>query len=340
MSRGGRSGRGEMSMVPEMTPQSYYGRPILKSPVWEPEIAVYFFVGGLAGASTLMAAAARRRGNQVLADRALFTACAGLGVSPLLLVKDLGRPERFHHMLRVFKVTSPMSVGTWLLTACGTTSAVATACRVLGILPHVQRAAEVLAAVVGPGVATYTAVLIADTAVPVWHQARRELPFVFAGSSLASAGALLTLITPEEHAAPARAVAVAGVAGGVVALQVMEHRLGETGDPYRSGAPRRYGRLGKVLGVSGASAMVLGGRRHRGLTRLGAAAILAGAMCERWSIFSAGPASAADPRFTITPQRERLQAARTSRVPGVERPATGSGLREGQLAGAEGAVEP
>jgi formate-dependent nitrite reductase membrane component NrfD len=305
-----RTGRGEVSMVPEMTPQSYYGRPILKAPVWQPEIGVYFFVGGIAGASTLLAAAARQRGNRVLADRALFTALAGVTVSPLLLIADLGVPRRFLNMLRVFKVTSPMSLGTWLLNGAGISTGVAAGCRILGILPRVQRLAELSAGLLGPGVSTYTAVLIADTAVPVWHEARLELPFVFAGSSLASAGALLTLVTPEEHARPARTLAVAGVAGGMVALQVMEQRLGEAGEPYRSGEPRRFATLAKALSVGGAAVMALGGNRRRRLTSLGAGAVLAGAMCERWSIFTAGPASAADPRYTVTPQRERLRQQR------------------------------
>lgn len=285
-----RGGRGETSMVPEMTPQSYYGRPVLKKPVWIPEIAVYFLAGGVAGGSALVAKAARRRGNQVLADRALFTALGALAVSPPLLIRDLGRPERFHHMLRVFKVTSPMSVGTWLLTAAGASAGTAAACRTFGTLPRLQRAAETSAAITGPGVATYTAVLIANTAIPVWHQARHELPFVFAASAIASTGAALTLVTPAEHAAPARALTVLGVAGGMAALEVMERRLGETADVYRRDEPGRFATAAKLLGGGGAAAVLLGGRRRR-LTAVGAAAVLAGAMGERWAIFRAGPAS-------------------------------------------------
>ena len=288
-----RGGRGETSMVPELTPQSYYGRPVLKKPVWIPEIAVYFLAGGIAGGSTLVAKAARRRGNQVLADRALFTALGALAVSPPLLIRDLGRPERFHHMLRVFKVTSPMSVGTWLLTAAGASTGTAAACRVLGRLPRLQRAAETAAAVTGPGVATYTAVLIANTAIPVWHQARHELPFVFAASAVASTGATLTLVTPAEHAAPARTLAVLGVAGSMAALEVMERRLGETAEPYRRDEAGRFTTAARLLSGGGAAAVLLGGRRRRRLTAVGAAAVLAGAMGERYAIFRAGPDSLA-----------------------------------------------
>jgi len=305
-----RGGRGEISMVPEMTPTSYYGRAVLKQPVWTPEIGVYFFVGGLTGASTLLAAAARSEGNDALADRALFTALAGVTVSPLLLIKDLGRPERFYNMLRVFKVTSPMSLGTWLLNGAGVSTGVAAGCRVLGILPRIQRLAELSAALLGPGVSTYTAVLVSNTAVPVWHEARYELPFVFAGSSLASAGAMGILLTPPRHAATARTLAVAGVVGELVATQVMERRLGDAGEPYHSGRPARFARLARGLNAGGAAAVALGGRRRRALSALGAAAILAGSMCERWAVFTAGPESAADPRFTVGPQRERLREQR------------------------------
>ena len=101
------------------TPLSYYGKPIIKEPVWKPEIPAYFFVGGLAGASAALSAAARLAGNEELARRSLFVAAAGVTASPYLLIKDLGRPARFYNMMRVFKVTSPMSVGTWIVSASG-----------------------------------------------------------------------------------------------------------------------------------------------------------------------------------------------------------------------------
>lgn len=306
-----RSWRGEVSMVPEMTPTSYYGRPVIKAPVWHPEIGVYFFVGGMAGASTLLAAAARREGNDVLADRALFIALAGVTASPLLLIKDLGVPMRFHHMLRVFKVTSPMSLGTWLLNGAGVSTGVAAGCRVLGILPRLQRTAETAAALLGPGVSTYTSVLIADTAVPVWHQARMEMPFLFAGSSLASAGAAAMLVTPAEQAGPARTLALLGVAGEMSAAEVMERRLGHVGEPYHQGTPGRFARMAKLFSGAGAAALALGGgRRLRPLGALGAASILAGSFCERWAIFRAGTASAHDPEYTVGPQRHRLRQER------------------------------
>ncbi|HEX3606979.1 MAG TPA: NrfD/PsrC family molybdoenzyme membrane anchor subunit, partial [Candidatus Dormibacteraeota bacterium] len=161
-------------MVPRSTPTSYYGHPVLKPPVWTPEVGIYLFTGGLAGGSAVLAAAARAQGNGPLARRALWSAVAGAAISPALLVKDLGVPRRFHHMLRVAKPTSPMSVGTWILSAAGTAIGVAAACDTLGVLRGLGRTAEMGAALLGPALSTYTAVLLADTAVPAWHGARRE----------------------------------------------------------------------------------------------------------------------------------------------------------------------
>ena len=166
---------------------SYYGSPIINPPVWEERnIAGYLFVGGLAGASSILAAGAELSGRQRLARSARVTASAAIGLSLVVLVDDLGRPERFLNMLRVIKPTSPMSIGSWLLAVYTPLCAAAAASDLLGRAPRAGRAAGIGAGLLGAAVSTYTAALIADTAVPVWHDARRELPFVFAGSAAAS----------------------------------------------------------------------------------------------------------------------------------------------------------
>jgi DMSO reductase anchor subunit len=300
-----RGGRGEVSLVPEMTPTSYYGRRVLKAPVWKPEVGLYLYTGGLAGGSAMLAATARAQGNDVLARRALYSALAGAAVSPVLLIKDLGVPHRFANMLRVLKVTSPMNVGTWILSGTGTALGVAAVCETLGILPGVRRVAETSAAVLGPALSTYTAVLLSDTAIPAWHEAYPEMPFLFAGSAAATAGAAATLITPPSQAGLARSLAVGGVVAELAATEVMERRLGEIAEPYHEGEPGRFGRLAKGLGLAGAAALAVGGRRHRPLALLGAAAVLAASLCERWAIFKAGTLSANDPTYTLGPQRRR-----------------------------------
>src|SRR4051794_2098215 len=136
--------------------QSYYGRPILKEPVWQPEIPTYFFFGGIAGASSLLHLGARVTGNETLARRSLLIGAVADVVSPALLVSDLGRPERFLNMFRVFKVTSPMSVGSWILLVSGGASTTAAALELIGKLKPVKVAAEIVAGAAGAPLATYT----------------------------------------------------------------------------------------------------------------------------------------------------------------------------------------
>ena len=297
-------------------PRTYYGEPVLKQPVWSPEVAIYFFTGGLAGASAPLAFAAELAGNPRLARSAWIAAMAGLGVSPVLLIKDLGRPERFLNMLRVFKITSPMSVGTWILSATGGAVTLAAARSVLGRFETLGAAGGAVAAALGPALTTYTAVLIADTAVPAWHEAYPELPFVFAGSAAGSAGAAAVLLTPPELAGPARRLALIGVAAELVATRAMKRRLGDVGRPYHEGDGGRFLKLAEKLVLGGAGLIATRGSR-RPAAMAGAALTLGGAMATRWGIFRAGFASAADPDATVGPQRARLAktGGRHSRPP-------------------------
>jgi formate-dependent nitrite reductase membrane component NrfD len=283
--------------------RSYYGRPVLHLPVWKWQIPLYFFTGGLGGSSSVIGYLARNRGNERLADNALWLGLAADTASPILLILDLGRPERFHHMFRVFKVTSPMNVGSWILGLSGTANGLAAAAHLAG-RDGIRDAAERLAALLGLPLATYTAVLVSDTAVPVWHEARQELPFVFATSSAASGGAAAALVTPPEDAGPARRIAVAGALGVNIAMTVMEKRLGPIAEPYKQGQAGRYNKLAKGLSLAGAAVLGLAGRRRTAAVA-GSALLLAGEVCLRWSVFKAGSQSAEDPRYTIEPQRER-----------------------------------
>src|SRR6266487_3687132 len=195
--RDGTGRRGEQPMVPPAEFASYYGRPILNAPVWRsPDIPGYLFLGGLAGGSSLLAAGAQLTGRPALAraskTAALGAACLGLAG----LVHDLGRPARFANMLRVFKVTSPMSVGSWILSGYVPAAGTAAACALTGRLPRTGAAATAGAAVLAPGLASYTAALITDTAVPAWHEGYREMPFVFTGSAAMASGGLGLLAAP------------------------------------------------------------------------------------------------------------------------------------------------
>jgi formate-dependent nitrite reductase membrane component NrfD len=291
-------------MVPRAEPRSYYGRPVIKEPVWNPEIPFYFFCGGMAGAASTLALGSELAGNDALAARAWQIAFAGMAVSPPLLIADLGRPERFHKMLRVFKPTSPMSMGVWILSVFGASVPLVIAHRMTRRLTTLDRLGKLGAGVSGPLLSTYTGVLLADTSVPAWHEARRELPFVFAGSSAASAGAAATLLTAPRAAGPARRLAVAGVALEELAVHAMERRLGDLGEPYRQGPAGVLAKGAKASSVAGAAVLAAAGRR-RPAALAGAALVLAGSLLERWSVFRAGFQSARDPRYTVAPQRAR-----------------------------------
>ena len=307
----------------------YYGRPIIKPPVWKSEIGWYLFTGGLAGASSTLALAARASGNARLARSASVLAAAGLTASPILLIKDLGRPERFGNMLRVFKPTSPMNVGSWLLTAAGTAAGAAAACEVTGRAPRIRTAAQVTAGVLGPAVATYTAVLVSDTAVPVWHEARRELPLLFASGAAASAGAAAVLVTPASASGPARRMMLAGAAGELVNVQLMERRLGDLAEPYHTGRAGEHSKAAKAATVAGAALGLLGRRRPM-LGRLGAALVLGGAVAERFAVFRAGFQSAEDPRYVIESQRRRAPvSADAAAGNGAVRPGAAAGAARG-----------
>lgn len=288
--------------------RSYYGQPIIKAPPWSWEIPAYLFVGGMAGVSAGLAFAARLAKQERLARSATFVALGGVAVSPALLIAGLGRPERFVNMMRVFKPTSPMSVGVWVLAASGTGIGVAAGCEALGILPRVKLLAQAEAGVLGLGLATYTAALLADTAVPVWHASRFELPFVFAGSSAASAGAAAAILTPPAEAGPARRLAVAGAVLELAAVALLQRRLGPLlGETYRHGAARRFRLIERGSTLGGAALLATLGRR-RPASVGGGSLLLVGSLLGRFATFNAGLESTRDPKYTVLPQRERLAA--------------------------------
>lgn len=319
--RGGKGRRdgGEPMNVPPAQFTSYYGRPILKAPVWTDDIPAYLFTGGLAAGTALVAAGAQLTGRPALRRAARWTSLGAVGASTYFLVNDLGRPARFHHMLRVAKLTSPMSVGTWILATFGPAAGVAAVAElapllprrgVLGLarrlLPPAGSAAGLVAAATAPGLATYTGVLLADTAVPSWHEAYPELPFVFAGSALASGAGVGLLAAPLAESGPARRLAVVGAAIELAGAHRVETRLGLLSEPYRTGRAGRLLRTGRALTAAGLIGSLLG-RRSRVVSALSGTALLAASVATRFGIFAGGVASARDPKYTVVPQRERLE---------------------------------
>ncbi|MET9390347.1 NrfD/PsrC family molybdoenzyme membrane anchor subunit [Streptomyces sp. NPDC006624] len=307
-----RRGRGERAMVPDAEFSSYYGKPILNKPTWKPlDIAGYLYLGGLAGASSLLAAGAQLTGRPAVARAAKLGAAGAISLSLAALVHDLGRPARFINMLRVFKPTSPMNLGSWLLAGYAPLTMVAAATDVARRYRLVGSAATAASAVLGPAVATYTAVLISDTAVPSWHEGYREMPFVFAGSGATAAAGLALVCAPAEQTGPARRMAALGAALELGAFGLMKRRMGLAAEPFEEeGTPKRLLRAAEVLTAGGAAlAAVAGRRRGRGPGAVAGAALLGGSAALRFGVFHAGVVSAEDPKFTVVPQRARLRAA-------------------------------
>lgn len=316
--RGGR-GDGEPMNVPPVEFTSYYGRPIVKPPVWKKDIASYLFSGGVAASAALLAAGADLTGRRRLRRAARVSALGALGASTYFLINDLGRPDRFHNMLRVAKPTSPMSMGSWLLAAFGPAAGVAAVSEFAGwlprrgalglarrVLPPVGRAAGFASAAVAPAVATYTAVLLADTAVPSWHEAYPELPLVFAGSALGGGAGVGLIAAPLAESGPARRIALAGAGLELLGSHRIQSRLGLLGEPYRTGRAGALLRAGRALTAAGVAGALLG-RRSRLVSALSGAALLAASAATKFGIFEGGLASARDPKYTVVPQRERME---------------------------------
>jgi formate-dependent nitrite reductase membrane component NrfD len=307
------------SMVPEAEFTSYYGRPILKKPTWKnPDVPIYLWAGGMAGSSSVIAAFAEATGHPVLRRGGRLVAAGGAMAGTVALIHDLGRPERFLNMLRVIKPTSPLSIGSWILSPFAAFASAAAASEVTGIAPRLGRLAGWGAAAFGPPLASYTGVLLADTAIPAWHEARGELPVLFAASGTAAGAGAQLIATGLAGAVrgerlPMVRLAVAGATAELAAGAMLERRLeelpGDVVDAYRTGKAGRWNRLARaftVAGGLGALLATLRGRRGRVAAVASGAALAAGSLATRSAVFHAGIASALDPDHVTLPQRARL----------------------------------
>ncbi|MBB3086872.1 NrfD/PsrC family molybdoenzyme membrane anchor subunit [Geodermatophilus sabuli] len=303
----GRRG-GEVPMVDEAEFTSYYGRPIIKPPVWKtPDVPLYLFLGGAAGSSAILGALSDLSGGPQLTRVARLVAGGGSIASVGFLIHDLGRPERFLHMLRVIKPTSPLSVGTYILSPFSAAAGATAAVELLGWFPRLKRFGGIVSGVFGGPMATYTAVLLANTAVPSWHAFHTKLPFVFGGSAMAAGGGICMALTPLSESAPARKMAIIGAGIELVAVHGVENDESVVSEPYHVGRAGRFMRAAKACSAAGLGLAVLGGRTRVGATVSGAL-LAAGSLLTRFGVFDAGMASARDPKYTVIPQRERIKA--------------------------------
>jgi hypothetical protein len=284
--------------------RDYYGQPLLKEPVWTWEIPAYFFVGGAAGAASVLAAAAQLAGDrEELVCDARWVAAAGAALSAPLLISDLGRPGRFLNMLRVFKVQSPMSVGAWTIAAFGTASAAAAFAEELRRrtdLPVtlIGDASAALAAATGLVMATYTGVLIGATAIPVWSKHVSLLPMHFGASALGSAVSILQLLGHDDDGA-LNALGLAAAAFETWTGLRLE------AEPSVASEPLRHGTTGITMRLSGffsgplPAVLRLAGMRWKRARQAAAVSTLLGSLITRIAWVEAGKASARDPRAVM-----------------------------------------
>lgn len=241
---------------PQASPENgYYQIPLLKEPPWTWEIPLYFFVGGAAGAAAVIGAIADYTGaDRKMVRDARWIAAAGSVISPALLISDLGRPERFLAMLRVFKPQSPMSVGVWTLLGFST-GAVASAFaghlrdRYGPSLPLrvIEDAGQAVSLAFGLPFSNYTGVLIGATAVPVWNRNVGNLPIHFGASGLGAAVGLLELLGHRKS----RALQALGL--GAAIFETLEGaRIESRNRSYLD--PLKHGPSGWVTRTGGALA--------------------------------------------------------------------------------------
>jgi len=192
----------------ELQEPSYYDYPVLKAPVWRWEIIWYFFFGGLAAGCYVIASIAAlfgSREDRPVARAGYYLSLLSVLPCPILLIKDLGRPDRFLHMLRIFKVKSPMSMGTWSLISfsffSGVTAVIQAArdgilgrwwgSRLLAALP--QRFLAIPGSALGVFLGGYTGVLLTATSIPLWARSK-VLGAIFISSAFSTSSALISLV--------------------------------------------------------------------------------------------------------------------------------------------------
>jgi hypothetical protein len=287
----------------------YYGQPVVKPPVWTWEIPLYFFFGGIAGMSAVIASGAVIFNQVDLARMAMWVAAiAGAILSPVLLIMDLGRPRLFLNMLRVFKHRSAMSMGAWILSFFG-------ACAVPGLIALELRAHQAFpgtldqllrvagsafifgSAIFGTLLATYTGVLIGATAIPAWFLHRVLLPIHFGTAGLGSAAAVLELLGHRIPALNFLGFYAAGVESALLIwLSVNKHGVADRA--IHEHASGWLIRIGEVL--NGPLALVL---RFLGLIPFAAISFLIGALVSRIGWIAVGKVSGSDPEAVFAAER-------------------------------------
>lgn len=298
---------------------TYYGRPLLKQSVWSVDIPLYYFAGGAAGAALTLGAAlqfANPRGEHPF--RRLSTIChwagsAGSTIGAALLIHDLGRPSRFLYMMRVFRPTSPMNMGTWILSGAAPTAIFTTLfINRGGWVGSIAEATGYLSGIFGAALAGYTGVLVSNSAVPIWQEARRWVPVLFIASSAVSAASLIEVFADDRQSL--RFAGMFGTAGRVaefVAARRVERAasaIPPIAEPLNRGFSGFLWKAARGLNIASLGFGLLAGRSRRRAAVAGVLG-LAGALCLRFAVHYATNASARDPKACFQQQNLRQESA-------------------------------
>jgi formate-dependent nitrite reductase membrane component NrfD len=297
----------------EQQSPTYYELPMLKEPVWKWYVPAYFYVGGLSGACAALGASAELLGGPRmarLARQCRLIAATGAAASAVLLVADLGRPSRFLNMLRVFRPSSPMNLGTWFLSSFGACAGLAALPEVWALPAPVRRLAAragIGAGLIGLPMTGYTGVLLANTAVPLWQGARRSLPILFSSSGAATAASILEILGDSDEGASVTfrfgLIAKATELAMTLLLEREVSVVPRVARPLRTGFS---GTLWRAAQVAGAASLILSvvGRKRTSTRRVAGVVGAAAALGLRFALFHGGKRSARDPRASFEQQRE------------------------------------
>jgi formate-dependent nitrite reductase membrane component NrfD len=297
--------------IPAMTREdpTYYDRPVIKEPVWNWSVPTYFYAGGAAGAASVLGAVAQlidREGLSGLVKRCRWVAAGGTALGTAALIYDLGRPERFLNMLRVFRPTSPLNVGSWVLAAMTPLSgSSAVLAGTGGAVRSIGDFAALGSGTLGVPLAGYTSVVLTNTAVPSWLQIRRSLPALFYASAASSAACLLEATKlSEREGSIVRRFGLLGKMAELASSVLVQRELSEIeplGKTLTEGFAGSLWISGRAL--TGGSAALSFFAKTRKIKVLSAVLGSAGAVAIRFAVFHAGKASTRDPRATFHQQR-------------------------------------
>jgi DMSO reductase anchor subunit len=272
--------------------------PVIRPNVWTWEVPVYFWFGGMASGAAFVALACEAAGDARSARVARMVSIGAAGCGGPLLIADLGRPERFLHMFRIFKTRSPMSMGAWCLLAFSNTGGGAVLADLLG-RRRTARALSAATAAFGVYLGSYTGVLLASTAVPAWSHSRRYLPAIFMCTATASGAAATRLALTATGARPGHPTRTALAAleslamAAELGLSALNDRgLGIAGRALESGKPGRLLKTARALTAGGLAARLA--RRGGAADHVPSAAFLAAALLYRLGWVAAGRPSALD----------------------------------------------